>query len=120
MHVKLPLNYKTASTPDLLRLKIVMEGKKADIDHHIDINNLRSPRPAKGFGSDEWFARADLARKKYGCDIQRIQLVLIERNIPDGKPGSALAKAFIEAARRRLDKVVFDSIMSEAKEEQEI
>ena len=94
-----------------------MEGKKADIEHQMNRSKLFSSRPERGFGSGEWFARADLAQKKYGCDIQRIQLVLIERDLPDGQPASALAKAFIEAARRRLDKVVFDSIMEEAQEE---
>jgi hypothetical protein len=118
--LKLPENYQSLPPGKLLDMKLRMEERVDMINGQIDEADQMDLIPASGFGSKLWHSRAARARNAYTRDIQRLTLALEsqpeQKTTFPAEPGM-LADIFMTVARRRLDEVVYKSILHEAQEE---
>lgn len=116
--LKLPEDYKTLSFRELDALKASMRARITLIEGQIERSMKMNPIPAAGFGSRKWFDRAVKSRKAYEADVSAIAEAVSQRSKGAGPAAIAqTADMFVVVARRRLDNVVFQSIMDEAKAE---
>lgn len=113
--LRLPENYRTMSTDDLLELKVRMESRQADIT--MQLGSAKDKAAAAGeYANPAWYRNASRAKAAYGHDIQRIQNILKQRKERQNG-NSSLENLFVTIAKRRLDETVFKDIMAEAREE---
>lgn len=115
--LKLPNDYQSMPTPELLVLKAQMEERGDDIKNQLARVREKSNRTGE-YANGEWYARALSAARKYGRDIQHIQAELAKRKHERHVSGESIENLFVTVARRRLDQTVFNTIMFEAREEQ--
>ena len=115
--LKLPDDFESMPTSALLNLKIQMENNIDEIKEQLARAKKLPAQPENGFGSPGWVRRAKKSRRAYAQDIQRIQLEMQSRRINDKAGKSRLENLFVTIAHRRLNPVIFNSIMDEAREE---
>lgn len=110
--IRLPDDYQSYPTPDLMSLKITIDTEidriKADID--------RARREAKVTGkyaSYDWYTRAEIAKRTLGRQSQKVQAEVSRRK---GCKITSDDREFVEVARRRLDPALFRDLWREALE----
>ncbi len=114
-HIRLPANYRSLETSDLIMWKDRIEGELDKVKARIDA--AKAARISSGeFADPQWYARINAVRRILGRATQLVQTELSSRR---KSRRATFSDMFITIAKRRLDPAVFEEIAEEAREESE-
>lgn len=110
--VKVPEDISNLTREELIELKVKVEASHRHIKDQID--NAKAGAVSGDYADPGWFSRLQAANRALGWHANRINAELGKR-----RNGNCyrIERSFIEVCKRRLDPVLFRSLMDEAHDE---